>query len=178
VYLELLLACVDERPAHHSPTTRAEKSLSQIIASSQEQLCFALIMDKFVRVGKAIPKSARGATGKPVHILPQGKPAKSEDLPVKPVKSETLSTKIWKIEEWADIVSCDAESMDVSLLDDETIEDALRLFDLNPRYGPFSGIDRAFRWERAARCGLDPPPIIKALIDSDRALSHREAHLW
>lgn len=38
----------------------------------------------------------------------------------------------------------------------EQLEGILRKFDLNPRFGPFVGIDRLDRWERAERFGLNP----------------------
>ena len=41
---------------------------------------------------------------------------------------------------------------------------ALRRFDLDMRFGPFVGIDRVTRWERAARAGLSPPLCIRDII--------------
>ena len=83
------------------------------------------------------------------------------------------------LEEWPDIASADRAKVDVSQLSSHQIEDILRLFDLNPTYGPFVGVDRLFRWQRADKWGLEPPLLIKDLIESKRALSRPEAgFLW
>lgn len=96
----------------------------------------------------------------------------------KKVQAQPPSDKV-KLQEWSDIVACDERTFDVCALSDEEIENALRLFDLNPKYGPFVGIDRAFRWQRAADCGLEPPTIIKLLIDTNCAVEMRDGgHLW
>ncbi len=61
----------------------------------------------------------------------------------------------------------------------EQLEDVLRQFDLNPRYGPFVGTDRMERWERAERFGLDPPPAVRKLLQSGNAIPQRErGSLW
>lgn len=64
-------------------------------------------------------------------------------------------------------------------LTEEQVEDVLRLFDLNPRYGPFIGINRIERWHRASRFGLDPPPLVRQLLDGDDAIPQRQSSsLW
>lgn len=61
----------------------------------------------------------------------------------------------------------------------EQSEDVLRMFDLNPRYGPFIGIDRIERWNRAQRFGLDPPTDVRQLLDRGIAIPQREScSLW
>ena len=61
----------------------------------------------------------------------------------------------------------------------EQLEDVLRQFDLNPRFGPFVGIDRLERWERADKFGLEPPPAIRKLLLSGNAIPQRHrGSLW
>ena len=76
----------------------------------------------------------------------------------------------------------EAEMIDVSDysgLSSEQIEDELRLFDLDPRYGPFVGIDRLTRWNRAKKFGLEPPMHVKSLLECDGAVAQRSGgHLW
>lgn len=116
-------------------------------------------MDKFVRIEKPI---ARGKSLKPKASTP------SHQTP-----HQT------KLEEWADIVSEEASGIDVSTLSDEQVENVLRLFDLNPTYGPFVGIDRSFRWKRADNWGLNPPLIIKEILETRTAIARREGgSLW
>lgn len=116
-------------------------------------------MDKFVRIEKPITRTSS----------------------LKP-KTETPSSHILpppKLEEWADVVSEEASRIDVSTLSDEQVEDVLRLFDLNPTYGPFVGIDRLFRWNRADKWGLNPPLIIKEILETRTAIARREGgSLW
>lgn len=77
------------------------------------------------------------------------------------------------------MISERARETHVEHLSDTDVEHVLRLFDLNPAFGPFVGIDREFRWARAERCGLQPPLIVKRIIDSGRAARQREAgQLW
>lgn len=84
-----------------------------------------------------------------------------------------------KLEEWPDIASEAAGSIDVSELSGKQIEDVLRLFDLNPAYGPFVGIDRSKRWERAQQWGLQPPQIIYKILETREHVERREAgYLW
>mmetsp|Transcript_909 Transcript_909/g.1975 ORF Transcript_909/g.1975 Transcript_909/m.1975 type:complete len:130 (+) Transcript_909:1324-1713(+) len=40
----------------------------------------------------------------------------------------------------------------------------LRMFDLDPKYGPFVGITRMQRWTRAKLAGLDPPKEVHHLL--------------
>jgi DNA polymerase delta subunit 4 len=42
--------------------------------------------------------------------------------------------------------------------------DMLREFDLNPRYGPCTGVTRVERWKRAETLKLNPPPEIWNLL--------------
>ncbi|WFD32249.1 hypothetical protein MSPP1_003293 [Malassezia sp. CBS 17886] len=44
------------------------------------------------------------------------------------------------------------------------IEQILRVFDLNPTYGPCMGLRRLERWERAKDIGEDPPEAIAEIL--------------
>lgn len=52
----------------------------------------------------------------------------------------------------------------------ENEEEILRLFDLNPHYGPFLGTDRLERWHRAERFGLEPPAKVHQILASQLAM--------
>lgn len=119
-------------------------------------------MDKFVRVEKPFLQKSAPIKVTSKSVLPSSEP------PAAP-----------KLEEWADIASTEPGSVDVSTLSADQIEDILRLFDLNPAYGPFVGIDRLFRWQRAEKWGLQPPTIIREIIDTKRAVARRDGgFLW
>ena len=56
-----------------------------------------------------------------------------------------------------------------SQYDNQTLEDILRVkWDLNPKFGPFTGMNRLRRWERAQRFGLGPPQCVKDILESGR----------
>lgn len=123
-------------------------------------------MDQFVRVEKhrqgsnsAFPKSVKEGDA------PSGKP----ELRIAESKKRTsLNSKDAK-----DATSTFDETCN------EQIEDCLRLFDLNPRYGPFVGIDRMTRWNRAQKLGLNPPLNIKHMLEMDSTIKQRDGgHLW
>lgn len=119
-------------------------------------------MDKFVRVEKPFQQKSAPVKLSAKPGLPSSEP------PAAP-----------KLEEWADIASADAGGVDVSTLSADQIEDILRLFDLNPAYGPFVGVDRLFRWHRADKWGLQPPTIIRDIIETKRAVARRDGgFLW
>lgn len=65
----------------------------------------------------------------------------------------------------ADTVQIGAHGVDDFGMNQEQMEDTLRLFDLDTRYGPFVGIDRSTRWERARRFGMSPPLLIRRIIN-------------
>ncbi|KAL1740747.1 DNA polymerase delta, subunit 4-domain-containing protein [Schizophyllum fasciatum] len=44
------------------------------------------------------------------------------------------------------------------------VHDILRVFDMTYKYGPYVGITRLERWERANNLGLHPPPEIKDIL--------------
>jgi DNA polymerase delta, subunit 4 len=63
----------------------------------------------------------------------------------------------------------------------EQLEDELRLFDLDSRYGPFVGIDRIARWQRAHRLGLEPPEHILQILTQIEVPVDKQregGHLW
>jgi DNA polymerase delta subunit 4 len=62
----------------------------------------------------------------------------------------------------ASLVSADPPPL-VDMSKDE-LEDELRMFDYDPSYGPFVGVRRLTRWERARRLGLNPPERIRAIL--------------
>lgn len=47
---------------------------------------------------------------------------------------------------------------------EEEVEQELRQFDLDSRFGPCAGASRLERWERAQKLGLQPPPNVPNLI--------------
>lgn len=68
---------------------------------------------------------------------------------------------------------------EVEQLDEEQVENTLRLFDLNPRFGPFVGVNRLFRWQRAEKIGLQPPTLVYELLRTDQAVPIREGgFIW
>lgn len=48
----------------------------------------------------------------------------------------------------------------------EFLENTLRQFDLDMRYGPCVGLSRLRRWERAQALGLQPPSCVRDLLTS------------
>ncbi|PXF40309.1 DNA polymerase delta subunit 4 [Gracilariopsis chorda] len=120
-------------------------------------------MDKFVRVEKPLSPSLRETSKK--RTQPQAAPQEFVPLP-SPV-------------DWHFIQSDDATRVDVHALSKDQLEHILRLFDLNPAYGPFVGVDRLLRWQRAEQCGLSPPLLVKRVIDTGIAVSQQHAgRLW
>jgi len=62
-------------------------------------------------------------------------------------------------------------------LAEEEVEQKLRAFDLDMRFGPCLGITRLQRWERAQANGLDPPAEIKVLLEAATNPAQKE-NLW
>eukprot|EP00250_Pteridium_aquilinum_P004326 c14542_g1_i1 orf=92-475(+) len=62
-------------------------------------------------------------------------------------------------------------------LDEEydDLEETLRQFDMNMRYGPCLGMTRLERWERANKLGMNPPVQVKEIIER---VSGAPACLW
>ncbi|GLB41637.1 putative DNA polymerase delta, subunit 4 [Lyophyllum shimeji] len=50
------------------------------------------------------------------------------------------------------------------------IHEILRVFDLSYEYGPFVGISRLERWERAAALGLNPPVEVKDILTTRQGM--------
>ncbi|PKI83349.1 hypothetical protein MVES1_002506 [Malassezia vespertilionis] len=46
------------------------------------------------------------------------------------------------------------------------IEQMLRVFDLNPKYGPCSGLTRLERWKRAEELGEEPPSELAVILNT------------
>ncbi|KAI4525754.1 hypothetical protein K525DRAFT_234143 [Schizophyllum commune Loenen D] len=44
------------------------------------------------------------------------------------------------------------------------VHDILRVFDMTYKYGPYVGVTRLERWERANNLGLNPPPEIRDIL--------------
>lgn len=82
-----------------------------------------------------------------------------------------------RIQEWLDVVKEDAKQADLSLMSPDEMEDALRLFDLNPRFGPFTGIGRLVRWDRAQRWGLQPPLLIRRIVECGKVIRNQHSDL-
>ncbi|GMK54597.1 hypothetical protein CspeluHIS016_0111830 [Cutaneotrichosporon spelunceum] len=47
---------------------------------------------------------------------------------------------------------------------DNKVQNILRVFDMTSKYGPYVGITRLERWERAKKWGLQPPEGIKQIL--------------
>lgn len=121
-------------------------------------------MDSFVRIGKPIAQGARQVVKK---------------LPPESGLRETKIARATIINEWPDIVAADEQGLDISMLTPSEIEDCLRLFDLNLKYGPFAGMDRRERWDRAHNFGLLPPEIIRNMIEvSNVPRREGQGYLW
>lgn len=121
-------------------------------------------MDKFVRVEKPLSPSLRETSKK----RPQRQNASSHEFV--PLPSPV---------QWQFIQSELAARVDVHALSKQQMEQILRLFDLNPAYGPFVGVDRLLRWQRAEQCGLSPPLLVKRVIDTGITVSQRHGgRLW
>lgn len=56
--------------------------------------------------------------------------------------------------------------------------DLLTEFDFDVRYGPFLGIERLSRWERAHRLGLSPPILVRNILKNSQESSRPETPLW
>lgn len=113
-------------------------------------------MDRFVRAVKPRPKD----------LLPSHRPASGKQDADK--TADRVERK-------------DHASVPLSELPLEELENELRLFDLDPKYGPFVGIQRMERWERAARLGLDPPERVREILRLERQgiVNERDGgHLW
>lgn len=52
------------------------------------------------------------------------------------------------------------------------IEETLKNFDLNMKFGPSLGMSRLERWERAQRMGLNPPHLVKQILGEPAAVPH------
>ncbi|UZJ54079.1 hypothetical protein CBS101457_003399 [Exobasidium rhododendri] len=50
------------------------------------------------------------------------------------------------------------------------IEHILRVFDLDPAYGPCLGMSRLERWERAEKLGDEPPSEIKEILETKQGV--------
>ena len=63
----------------------------------------------------------------------------------------------------------------------ETIDNELRQFDLNMKYGPVSGLSRTQRWQRAHDLNLNPPSEIKVYLEDEslrQQMPNLDKHLW
>lgn len=59
----------------------------------------------------------------------------------------------------------------------------LRVFDMTSKYGPYIGVSRLQRWERAKKWGLNPPEEIKMILttvegENDPAYRENVLHSW
>ncbi|KAI5059306.1 hypothetical protein GOP47_0026088 [Adiantum capillus-veneris] len=57
----------------------------------------------------------------------------------------------------------------------DDLEETLRQFDMNMRYGPCLGMTRLERWERANKLGMNPPIEVKEILER---VSGAPACLW
>jgi len=51
--------------------------------------------------------------------------------------------------------------------DENAIHQILRTFDMTVDFGPYVGITRLNRWNRAQKLGLNPPPEVKQILETD-----------
>jgi DNA polymerase delta subunit 4 len=58
------------------------------------------------------------------------------------------------------VFDCDMFAAD----EHDDIEETLRQFDMDMRYGPCIGMSRILRWERAHKMGLHPPLKVKEIL--------------
>ncbi len=66
-------------------------------------------------------------------------------------------------------------------LDQSQVEAILKQFDLSYSYGPFVGVSRLRRWERAERFGLNPPKEVKEILTCEtyqKAMPNIDKDLW
>eukprot|EP00039_Didymoeca_costata_P020355 m.340983 g.340983 ORF g.340983 m.340983 type:complete len:110 (-) comp19681_c0_seq1:227-556(-) len=47
------------------------------------------------------------------------------------------------------------------------VGEVLRNFDLSPEFGPSVGVGRLERWERAVDLGLNPPYVVRELVEAN-----------
>lgn len=139
-------------------------------------------MDKFFRAKKPISKRSQGTKKRDVP-QPSGAALTSAvrrevhqskqqvEAPAPPPAPNPLPAPIFR--DWDDVLAQDVSAVDVSKMSNAEKEDVLRLFDVNPRYGPFSGVDRLMRWERALTWGLNPPEIIRRVIEGGNESKHQ-----
>lgn len=57
----------------------------------------------------------------------------------------------------------------------DDLEETLRQFDMDMRYGPCIGMSRIQRWERAHKMGIHPPIQVREILER---LSGAPACLW
>lgn len=122
-------------------------------------------MEKYVRSEKPLTRTALEAPGGKSKGLPSipRVPTASAPSETGPKQKECARTKVapWT---WEEVLSEQADTLDVRTLSKAEVEDILRLFDVNATYGPFVGVDRLARWERASRWGLHPPQIVHRVL--------------
>lgn len=53
---------------------------------------------------------------------------------------------------------------------------ALRKFDMNPAYGPSTGVSRKERWTRAKKLDCNPPQFIMDILSSDKTVE--QSSMW
>lgn len=65
--------------------------------------------------------------------------------------------------------------------DYDVVEKLLRQFDFCTDYGPVNGMTRLQRWNRADRLGLNPPSLVKEILETDQGVEdpkYRESYLF
>lgn len=60
-------------------------------------------------------------------------------------------------------------SMTASLKTERKAKTILRVFDLSYEYGPCVGLTRMERWNRASKRGLNPPEIVRLILETGKA---------
>ncbi|ANB14965.1 hypothetical protein AWJ20_2584 [Sugiyamaella lignohabitans] len=62
-----------------------------------------------------------------------------------------------------------------------TAEKVLKQFDMTAAYGPTAGITRLERWNRADKLGLNPPALVKEILETKEGVSdskYSESYLY
>lgn len=67
--------------------------------------------------------------------------------------------------EWADVENESNQNINICDINDDQQRVILELFDIKTIYGPFDGITRLRRWQRARTWGLNPPILVRRILD-------------
>ncbi|KAJ1030158.1 hypothetical protein NDA16_001070 [Ustilago loliicola] len=69
-------------------------------------------------------------------------------------------------------------SKSVHIDHEDRIQQILRVFDLNPNYGPCMGMSRLERWQRAKDLDLDPPQEIHEILTTKQGVKEHKENVF